>query len=919
MNGNIISLIISLIFLINIINANKTNPYRCGTNNIKIRPEPLEPKIEINKTDPSYKRRIDDIDEDGFKKFNIYVDKINIEKDIIRYKMEKYRDIIFNSLDKAAGTLQKLLKVKPLEDGFQFSDKDLHKFEIYDWDTEKFGDGALDKHLYLNTLGIDLVIFPKIIILDEGTIAQAYACYSQPSNHQPILGIVEINRKINFTSPNIEKYIESTLIHEMTHILGFSGYFFEEHFKIVMTKLDKYGIKRTYINSPKVVEAARKYFNCSELDGVELEDYGGDGTAGSHWEARILLGDYMNGVYYSEEVISEITLALLEDIGFYKPYYYTGGLMRYGKNKGCEFVYDKCVNQTTYEINPKFENEFFDELYTKNNYDPSCTSGRLSRMYNIWWYYKKDIPEEYQYYNGNIYMGGWSAADFCPVPTPDIYEEAEMNYPGMCSGKEGGVYGSYIEYTKSDGTFEYYLNKDIAELTGEEISEHSFCFLSSLYKNNILDAKYYSQNVRAICYKLFCSEKSLTVKIHDDYIVCPRSGGKIKVKGYEGYFLCPDYNLMCTGTVMCNDLFDCVDKESEVKEESFIYDYEIKTSQNIIRAEESEIETDNYELSDNGICSKYCKQCKENNICLDCKEGYYLLGKTENEEVICEKNDNNKFETGYYHNENNVYYKCIFNCDVCSDSNSCNKCKEGIEYNYNQCININIPNCAQSNEQGICEKCYDNFAFNDTDKSFCLNKEIFINNNYYTKDNGMSYIICSKGISNCAQCEYDNINSNNLQCTLCEDDYALSVDENKCILKEEINTNKEYYYIDESSIKCKKCSGVLRNCLKCTNGTVCDKCMKKNYFINEQTNACYEKSEINLKEYFLNEDKTIYFSCNNYNLIQNCKECSNKDVCKNCIDGYELNNGICEKNDISYLQNWNLCILFLAFVISYLF
>ena len=251
-----------------------------------------------------------------------------------------------------------------------------------------------------------------------------------------------------------------------------------------------------------------------------------------------------------------------------------------------------------------------------------------------------------------------------------------------------------VEYTKSDGTYQYYLSKDIAELTGEEISDHSFCFLSSLYKNNILDAEYYSQNIRAICYKLFCSEKSLTVKIHDDYIVCPRAGGKIKAKGYEGYFLCPDYNLMCTGTVMCNDLFDCVDKKSEAKEESFIYDYKIRTSQNIIRAEESEIDTDNYELSDNGICPKYCKLCKENNICLDCKDDYYLSGNRENEEVICEYKD--KFETGYYHNENNIYYKCIFNCDVCSDSNSCNKCKEGIEYNYNQCININIPNCAKS-------------------------------------------------------------------------------------------------------------------------------------------------------------------------------------------------------------------------------
>ena len=41
--------------------------------------------------------------------------------------------------------------------------------------------------------------------------------------------------------------------------------------------------------------------------------------------------------------------------------------------------------------------------------------------------------------------------------------------------------------------------------------------------------------------------------------------------------------------------------------------------------------------------------------------------KSENSEVICESNDDNKFETGYYHNENNVYYKCIFNCDECSD------------------------------------------------------------------------------------------------------------------------------------------------------------------------------------------------------------------------------------------------------------
>ena len=65
---------------------------------------------------------------------------------------------------------------------------------------------------------------------------------------------------------------------------------------------------------------------------------------------------------------------------------------------------------------------------------------------------------------------------------------------------------------------------------------------------------------RALCYEMFCSDRSLTIKINKDYIVCPRSGGKIKALDFDGYLLCPDYNLICSGTVICNDIFDCVEK-----------------------------------------------------------------------------------------------------------------------------------------------------------------------------------------------------------------------------------------------------------------------------------------------------------------------------------------------------------------------
>ena len=65
---------------------------------------------------------------------------------------------------------------------------------------------------------------------------------------------------------------------------------------------------------------------------------------------------------------------------------------------------------------------------------------------------------------------------------------------------------------------------------------------------------------------MFCSDKSLTIQINNDYIVCPRDGGKIKLPNYDGYLLCPDYYLICSGTVLCNDIFDCIEKQSELKD-----------------------------------------------------------------------------------------------------------------------------------------------------------------------------------------------------------------------------------------------------------------------------------------------------------------------------------------------------------------
>lgn len=40
--------------------------------------------------------------------------------------------------------------------------------------------------------------------------------------------------------------------------------------------------------TPRVVQEVRDHFGCDELEGAELEDQGGEGTALTHWEKRIL-------------------------------------------------------------------------------------------------------------------------------------------------------------------------------------------------------------------------------------------------------------------------------------------------------------------------------------------------------------------------------------------------------------------------------------------------------------------------------------------------------------------------------------------------------------------------------------------------------------------------------------------------------
>ena len=88
--------------------------------------------------------------------------------------------------------------------------------------------------------------------------------------------------------------------------------------------------------------------------------------------------------------------------------------------------------------------------------------------------------------------------------------------------------------------------------------------------------------------------------------------------------------------------------------------------------------------------------------------------------------------------------------------------------------------------------------------------------------------------------------------------------------------------------------------------------------MNDNRKNCYKREEIsNIKEFFLSEDKTTYLSCKQYNINKNCMECSTKDICKKCDNGYYLYEGGCTKSDNeNYLK---ICHLYLLYLIVLIF
>ena len=485
--------------------------WKCGADQLKIKPK----GIDLAKY--SNKRKL----ASSYSAIRIMADYSNLRatSGISDSTIEQVKQLI----DETCNEFSKILEVVPIGTQLSIGEDDIK----YSCDVDNIGSGYQSYFLFS-----DLVIFPTFdSTLATNVLAAAGMCMYLTESIRPIYGVLLINPNLSFSKRNTNLYMKNLFFHELTHVLVFSPELFSSLGMMTTRIFD--GSFVSFINSPKVLTTARQHFNCTSLNGVPLENQGGSGSAGSHWEARYLLGDYMISSDYFDNVISDITLALFEDSGIYKVNYYSGGLFKFGKNMGCEFFDNKCLEGG----NTAFKNEF-----CTVNSEYICSRTKISRGQCILNEYSSTIPKRYRYFSDSD-VGGFEPANYCPVS--NTVSQSSDYYHASCR----------VGSTSLSSDF------------GEVIGNSSFCFLSSLLPSN----SQLSSSSRSICYQVECDSenKQIIVNIGNNKVYCPTDGGTIdNPSGFKGSINCPEYYEICGQETenegeICNDMYDCFDKKAE--------------------------------------------------------------------------------------------------------------------------------------------------------------------------------------------------------------------------------------------------------------------------------------------------------------------------------------------------------------------
>ncbi|XP_020783507.2 leishmanolysin-like peptidase [Boleophthalmus pectinirostris] len=414
----------------------------------------------------------------------------------------------------------------------------------------------------------------------ENIVAYAAYCQLEAQLDRPIAGYANLCPAMISSQPQEFEGMLSTVKHEIIHALGFSAglfaFFHDDEGRPLTPRfasglppfnetLGLYQWSESVIQrvtrlwntrggqmlqhqvhvlvTPRVREEARRHFNCPILEGMELENQGGTGTELNHWEKRLLENEAMTGSHTQNRVFSRLTLALMEDSGWYWANYSLAQRLDWGRGLGCDFVMKSCKFWMDNQRERRHSVTPFCDTVRASPLQLTCRQDQLAVAVCNLQKYPQELPPEYQYFDQipdiaaeelSYFGGAVEIADFCP-------------FSQEFSWHLSGEYQRNSYCRVSENQPDWWRNYG-----AEQYGPESVClYQKSAFVMEQCTKKMSYPDWGSGCYKVSCSPQGLVVHVHSRSYLCLRKGQPLSVSVkandwvYNGVLLCPNCSDFC--------------------------------------------------------------------------------------------------------------------------------------------------------------------------------------------------------------------------------------------------------------------------------------------------------------------------------------------------------------------------------------
>ncbi|XP_030065551.1 leishmanolysin-like peptidase isoform X2 [Microcaecilia unicolor] len=372
----------------------------------------------------------------------------------------------------------------------------------------------------------------------ENIVAYAAYCQLEAKMDRPIAGYA--NLCPNMISTQAQEFVGmlSTVKHEILHALGFSAglfaFYYDDNGNPWTTRhatgLPSFNPSLgLYQWSNKVVRKAARLWDVRGNQILQHDVF--------LLVTPRVVNEAMTGSHTQNRVFSRITLALMEDTGWYRANYSMAEKLDWGRNKGCDFATKSCKFWIAQQRKRQEIVRPYCDTLRSNPLQLMCREDQRAVAVCNLQKFPNRLPHEYQYFdhlNGisteelPYYGGAIEIADFCPF---------SQEFSWHLSGKYQRGSDCRVPENQPDPSRNY---------AAETYGPNSVCLIQkSAFTMEQCTKKLTYPDWGSGCYQIFCSSQGLKVWFKDTTYLCSRAGQILAINiemnnwVYTGNLICP--------------------------------------------------------------------------------------------------------------------------------------------------------------------------------------------------------------------------------------------------------------------------------------------------------------------------------------------------------------------------------------------